>query len=315
MGACLAQPVRSRASGSELTLSRRIGPSLYGGWAVAMFCWGRALAQEDNPLQEVEIQAQRQTALESQALAISETPNAGPHLLHPYAIIGLGPLIAPAYDGSMNTKVSPFVYLDVRGLLNDRVFVSDLEGIGVKLLNDGAVRAGLTVNYARGRTSSDDPHLKGLPDIGGEAQVGGYLVYVFRPFAIEAKVGHRLGSTSGTQASIGASVSAAATQHFHISLSADVNWADARYQQTFFGVTAAEAAQATAKGNPLPAYTPGSGLTSVGMIAAGVYQVGDHWGLVARIGFHDLLGTSVKGSPLTQRTFQPSFAVGAMYKF
>jgi outer membrane scaffolding protein for murein synthesis (MipA/OmpV family) len=51
------------------------------------------------------------------------------------------------------------------------------------------------------------------------------------------------------------------------------------------------------------------------MIAAGVYQVGDHWGLVARIGFHDLLGTSVKDSPLTQRTFQPSFAVGAMYKF
>ena len=99
-----------------------------------MFCCGRALAQEDDPLQEVDVQAQRQTALESQALAISETPNAGPHLLHPYAIIGLGPLIAPAYDGSMKTKVSPFLYLDVRGLFNDRVFVSDLEGIGVKLV-------------------------------------------------------------------------------------------------------------------------------------------------------------------------------------
>jgi MipA family protein len=299
----------------RLTLSVHVGTWLYSGCALAILWCGRASAQEELSPEEVAVAAERQTALESEALTISETPDAGPHLAHSSAIVGFGPMIAPAYDGSKRTKVRPFPYVDVRGLFDDRVFVSIVEGIGLKLLNEGPIRAGVTVNYSGGRTSSDDPRLKGLADIGGAAQVGGYMAYAFRPFAIEAKVEHRLGSASGTQISFGGGVSAAPIPQLHISLSADVTWADTRYQKTFFGVTAAEAAQATAQGNPLTAYTPGSGLTSVGLAAAGVYQVGDHWGLVVRMGLHDLVGKPAKDSPLTQRTFQPNFAVGAIYKF
>jgi outer membrane scaffolding protein for murein synthesis (MipA/OmpV family) len=37
--------------------------------------------------------------------------------------------------------------------------------------------------------------------------------------------------------------------------------------------------------------------------------------MAAHIGLTDLIGTPAKDSPVTQRTFQPSFAIGALYKF
>jgi outer membrane scaffolding protein for murein synthesis (MipA/OmpV family) len=224
-------------------------------------------------------------------------------------------MIAPAYDGSDKTRVVPYPYVDVRGLFDGRVYLSSVSGLGVYALEAGPVRGGFNVRYTGGRTSSDDPHLKGLPDIGGAAEVGAFLDYYHKPFALEARVMRRLGSTAGTEVTLGGSVSAAPMPHLHLSLSAEVSWADASYNRTYFGVTASDAAQATAQGNPLTPYTPGSGLTSVGVIAAGIYQVGKHWGLVGRIGLHDLVGTAPKDSPLTYRSVQPSLAVGPMYEF
>jgi outer membrane scaffolding protein for murein synthesis (MipA/OmpV family) len=281
-----------------------------------MIVCGRASAQEVQATDEISITAERQqTALDAEALSISDTPDAEPHTPGISAIVGLGAMIAPAYEGSKSTKTSPYPYVDVHGFFNDRVYLSSVRGIGVNLLDTGPVRGGLALNYAGSRTSSDDPHLKGLPDISGAAQLGGFLTYSFKPFAVEARVRHRFGSSSGTQVGLGATVAAAPVPRLHLSLGADLTWADARYQKTFFGVTPSEAAQATSQGNPLTAYTPGSGLTTVGVTAAGIYQIGTHWGLVARIELQDLIGKQAKDSPLTQRTFQPGFAFGALYKF
>jgi outer membrane scaffolding protein for murein synthesis (MipA/OmpV family) len=96
---------------------------------------------------------------------------------------------------------------------------------------------------------------------------------------------------------------------------AGLAWGDSSFQRTFFGVTAAQAAQATALGNPLTPYTPKSGLTTAGLTAAGVYQVGRHWGLIGRLELQGLIGSQAKSSPLTQRTFQPEVAFGAAYTF
>jgi outer membrane scaffolding protein for murein synthesis (MipA/OmpV family) len=59
----------------------------------------------------------------------------------------------------------------------------------------------------------------------------------------------------------------------------------------------------------------GSGPTDASLAAAGVYQIGRHWGVIGRIGLNDLVGSSAKNSPLTQRNFAPSFALGAAYMF
>jgi outer membrane scaffolding protein for murein synthesis (MipA/OmpV family) len=281
----------------------------------ALLCNGRALAQAEQPPDEIAISAQRQTALDTEALTISETPDTGPHLDHMTAIVGFGPMYAPVYDGSNKYKVTPFPYVDIRGLLNDRLYISVLEGIGVKIINEGLVRAGVSLNHDGGRTSSDDPKLRGLPDVSGALAAQGYIALALRPFSLEAQVKERLGNGSGLKASFGGTYAFAPLPQLHLSLSADVSWANASYQKVFFGITPADAAAASAQGNPLPAYTPGSGATDASITAAGIYQIGKHWGLVGRLSEHDLVGSASKNSPLTQRSNWTSVAVGAMYMF
>src|SRR5258708_19276222 len=105
----------------------------------------------------------------------------------------------------------------------------------------------------------------------------------------------------------------APTPRWHVSVGAQLNWHDAKFNQKNFGVTPAEAAQANALGNPLIAYQPKSSLGTVGMTATSVYAMTEHWGLVTRLGFRDVIGSAEKNSPLTQRTFRVHFSVAPIY--
>jgi outer membrane scaffolding protein for murein synthesis (MipA/OmpV family) len=272
-------------------------------------------SQDTQTTEEISVVKQREKQLTSEALSISDTPDAEPHVDGISGVAGLAAMVAPAYEGSKKTKVSPFPYVDVHGFFNDRMYLSSVRGIGLNLLDLDHFRGGFALNYAGGRTSKDDPRLNGLPDIGGAAQVGGFLTYSLKPIALEARVRRRLGSTAGTQVELGVSAAAAPLPQLHVSVGANLSWADASFQKTFFGVTAAQAAQATALGNPLTPYTPKAGLSTVGVTGVGVYQLGKHWGLIGRLELQDLIGSQPKHSPLTQRTFQPGFAFGAAYQF
>ncbi len=303
-----------RAAGPQPISGPRIRAQL-GGCLLMLLLFKQACSQTAEPIEDVVVSARTQTTLEAETLSISATPDAEPYPGGVTAIVGLGALLSPVYSGSKTIKASPFPYVDIHGLLNDRLYLSSVRGIGVNLLNTGPFRGGFALNYAGGRTSSDSERLRGLPDLSGGAVLAGFMTYSFRPFALEARVRHQFGSSAGTEASLGASFSAAPLPRFHLSLGADVAWANSQYQRTHFGVTPAEAAQATAEGNPMSPYTPGSGLLDFNVTAVALYQVSKHWGLIGRVGLADLIGTPAKDSPLTQRTFQPSVGFGALYKF
>ena len=100
-----------------------------------------------------------------------------------------------------------------------------------------------------------------------------------------------------------------------MSVGTQLNWHDSKFNQKYFGLTPAEAAQATASGNLLTAYAPKSSLGTIGITSTSVYAMTDHWGLVTRLGFRDLIGSAEKKSPLTERTSGVDFALGAIYKF
>jgi outer membrane scaffolding protein for murein synthesis (MipA/OmpV family) len=282
----------------------------------ALSC-GRALAQEQQgpPIDEVDVSVARQTALENESITLTTTPDVGPHLSHTTTVLAVGALIHPVYPGSKRSAAVPFPYIDIRGLLHDRIFVSDANGIiGVKILNDGLVRAGVGLNIGNGRTSSDDPRLKGLPNVTPGARVQGYIALALKPVSLEAGVETRFGQKPGTLARFGASYNVAPLPQLHLSLSAGITWANAAYQHLFFGITSADAAAAGAQGNPLRAYAPGSGLTSASFVTTVVYQFSKHWGALTFLNLNHVLGPP-RDSPLTQRTTAPIFAIGAAYMF
>jgi hypothetical protein len=89
---------------------------------------------------EISIEAERQTALAKQAVIISETPDAGPQSKRLSVVVGLGASAGPAYGGSAVTRVTAIPYVDVRGLLGGRLYISDVNGLGLNLLDTGSFR-------------------------------------------------------------------------------------------------------------------------------------------------------------------------------
>jgi outer membrane scaffolding protein for murein synthesis (MipA/OmpV family) len=300
------------------SLARRLSAVL----AAILLCESVKAQQTDQvqtdqvQMDEVMVSAQKQTALDSEAISLSATPDAEPHLEKGTSILlGLGVLESPVYDGAKNSKASPFPYVDIHGWFHDRVYVSSVRGLGVNIVDDGPFRAGLALNYRGGRTSSDSDRLKGLPDIKGSPSIRGFVTYSLKPLTFELSVKNEFGSNPSTEVSFGTALGFVPTPRLHLSIGADLSWVDSRFTRKYFGVTPAEAAQATAEGNPLTAYTPGSGLSTVGMTATGVYALTRHWGIISRLGLSELVGSPAKDSPLTQKDLGVSFGIGAAYKF
>jgi hypothetical protein len=147
-----------------------------------------ALAHED------ETKTDGGSTLNTNALGISLTPDAesSSFLGQGTSItLGVGPEVAPAYDGAKKFKVSPFPYLDERGLLDDRVFLSTTRGLGVNVLDLGPLKAGVSVSYNTGRISSDSPRLRGLSNLGGGPVAAGFITYELEPFSFELNVNTR----------------------------------------------------------------------------------------------------------------------------
>jgi outer membrane protein len=294
---------------------RRIA-RIFSALMLAVGLYSRSIAEPPpDSLEEVDVTSRKQSALDAEAISLSDTPDAEPSVGGTSIVVGAAPRVAPVYEGSKTSKVSPFPYIDIHGLFHDRVFISDIRGVGINIVDKSAFRVGVAINDRGGRTSSDSPRLRGLPDIGSAASVAGYMTYSLKPFAFEFKLQREFGSQPGTEAEIGASVATAPTPRWHVSLGTQLNWHDRKFNQKYFGVTAAEATTATALGNSLSAYTPGSGLGTFGITATSIYAMTEHWGIAARLGLRDLIGSPAKDSPLTQRTFGVDFALGAIYKF
>jgi len=230
-------------------------------------------------------------------------------------MLGAGAGVVPAYEGSKQFKAVPLPLIDIRGLADDRLFVSTLRGIGVTVLNWGDLRAGVAVNVHGGRSSHDDDRLRGLPGLSTAIAASGFVTYSLKPFTFELNGQNIFGPAPGTEVTAKASWSFSPFERLKVSIGPEATWADRRYDRSYFGVTDDQAIAATAAGNPLHPYSPGSGLKDVGLSTTAAYQITDHWGVMACAGVTELVGNAARHSPLTERDTQPSAFLGLTYRF
>ncbi|MDR3517342.1 MAG: MipA/OmpV family protein [Azospirillaceae bacterium] len=228
--------------------------------------------------------------------------------------LGVGTSVGPAYAGAKTYRVRPVPLVDAT-FFDDRVFLSTANGLGANIINLGPFQSGLAITYGGGRSRSDSERLRGLSDVAGGAAVVGFLKYRLRPFSFELKATNNFGPNPGAKLSFASHYSFTPLSRLLVSVGPEVTWADHRYNQAYFGVTSAEATQASAQGNPLRAYSPGSGINDVSLSLSGVYAVTDHWQWMTNVRLSELVGNAAKNSPLTQRQFQPGIMTGVAYKF
>lgn len=220
-------------------------------------------------------------------------------------VVGVAAVYAPARQGGDDYRLMPFPVIDLK---YGRFFASGRKGVGVTVLEGPAVSVGAGVTYVPGYRRRDAPVGIGRLSGGAGARI-----------AADVRAGMMVASLSGTKvlsgdvdgALIDASLAVPLRLSEQLSLAPGVSatWADAKYNQAYFGVSPAQAAA-----SGLPAYRPGGGIKDVSASLSAMYRLNERVSLGATASVSKLLGDA-KDSPMVVDATQPSAVISVAYRF
>jgi outer membrane scaffolding protein for murein synthesis (MipA/OmpV family) len=174
--------------------------------------------------------------------------------------IGAAVLLNSEYLGSADEEVRALPYLSFDNVKGFSFFGTTLRYRAIDLgtgqgLGRWSLRAGPSISYQGGRDSDESVNLNGFDDIGGSAPLGGFIRSTIGPVGLGLNVGKDIiGGHSGVtaDASIGTFIPLG---NLAVQPTATLHWADNSHNDSFFSVTADQAAT-----SGLAAYDAGSGI-------------------------------------------------------
>ncbi len=219
--------------------------------------------------------------------------------------LGGGFAYVPRYEGSANDRFRVMPLFDAT---NGHVFISPQRGIGYNFSNDPAREYGVRLTMGHPRWQNADPRLTGMGDIRYSLEGGAFLNLRFAPWYISSAI---TSGIHGTHVELGGGIGLPISATDRLRLGVNLNWANAKYNQTYFGVTPD---QAFASGYVLTPFDASAGIKDYALTANWAHNFGKQWYSSAGVSFKRLVG-SAANSPLTLRRNQPSanFLVG--YRF
>lgn len=229
--------------------------------------------------------------------------------------LGFGVFETPRYPGASASRFQPAPLV---GVSYSRFFFGSVPdanvpfGLGAFLYRDEHIRLGVALSYdlVNPRETSDDSHLRGLPDIDRTAHATLFASYNLDWFSAVAAVSQDVaGKHEGTTASLDLLGKYRPTSKLTLTAGPGVTWGSAQYNQTFFGINAEDSAH-----SGLAQYTPGSGLAAVRITAGASYALSRHWNLGARVTASRLPG-AVSDSPIVEKKTQTTYGAFANYVF
>lgn len=226
--------------------------------------------------------------------------------------VGAGMAFQPRYAGSNRYRLLGGPNVDVR--YRDLFFLSTGEGLGANVLRGPNWRVSLSVGYDLGRRSSDDlGHLNGFDNINPAPVMklsADYVISKDFPLVLRADVRRSLGGSNGWVGDLSAYMPLpGSNEHFFWFAGPTVSFADARYLNSWFGVSDGAAAR-----SGLPRYSSGAGLKSVGAGVTMVWFVNKHWFLTMDGAIEQLVGRAAH-SPVTQQTTNGVLDLSVNYQF
>jgi MipA family protein len=228
--------------------------------------------------------------------------------------LGLVVLDRPTYQGSDRSVASvgpsgSIVWRDTVAL--------NSEGLKFSWHVDG-LRIGVGVTYDAGRTDSNnhgffstgDDRLAGLREIHGAVGFDGFAAYRIGPVSFDAS-GTKFdgGDNKGALVNFGLSEPFNPIPQLTITPRVGAVWANTRYMETFFGVTAAEAADSTFR-----QFTAEQGVLNITAGIGALYRLNEHWRIGG--GFNVLrFEDDAAKSPLTLDRINRQVVAGFGYHF
>lgn len=226
--------------------------------------------------------------------------------------VGIGGEYAPVSPGVDKTEVDALPYVDIE--YKDRYFLNFERGLGTYLLRseDGPEYAlGIAVGYAEGRDESDArAELDGLGDIDGAAEVVLFAESEIGFIEVELELAKALGGHDGLTAELSAGVDAPVTDRLFVGVAPFITYADEKYTQSFYGVSASQAANSATYSR----YDAGGGFENYGVELEENYQITQNWSATTSVSYTRLLGDA-KDSPIVDNKGFFSAGVGLAFRF
>ena len=222
--------------------------------------------------------------------------------------LGAAVVSTNAYEGasSYRLRAAPFFLINYR----DELSIGPL-GLTWKAIDWNGLRAGPVIGALGGRRQDLYFHLNGLGDVPASLAAGVFANYRLDHF--ELGMTFRQAVTHTSNGWLGLLhldyQTALMTPRLRLTVGPEVQFASHKYEQTFFGLTAAQSSD-----SGLPVFSPPGGVNDFGIHAALTYTYTKHF--VMRL-FADerWLGSDITGSPIVTRTTETLVGVGFAYHF
>jgi outer membrane protein len=213
--------------------------------------------------------------------------------------IALRGWIAPTYDGSKHVGPAPGGSLAVTKPSDFDFFAAPDDAASFSVLNTRHFSLGVAASVREYRGNKNE--LEGMRSIGWSIQGGGYLNYWPTPWLrMHAEALKGLTSQSGLQ--VNTSVDAVAQPgRWRLAAGPRFGWGDDKFNNTYFGVTPAEAIASPRIANP---YVARAGAHFAGLEASAEYKWRRQWRLTFDARYHRLLGDDAN-SPLVRQLGAP----------
>lgn len=225
--------------------------------------------------------------------------------------VGGGAVVRPEYEGSKDYDVdfAPVLSVSYRDLVQLRgtALSADLLGLlGARPVP--GLQAGPIVRYRFGRDQDDNAALRGLGDVDGSVEVGGFLRWTDGRWSIGATLVQDVaGGHEGMLAELEAGWRTRLTERWTLAVQGQLTWADGNYNQAFFGISRA---QSLRSGRSV--YDADAGIKDVGVSVGLDYALTRHWALSGRVGYTRLLGDAAD-SPLVDGSGSPDQFLGGLF--
>lgn len=231
--------------------------------------------------------------------------------------IGLGAAYAPRYSGSDESIPLPLLAAEYHH--SSGLFASTLKGIGYGGTY-GPIAYSASVGYRGprydhrkkdGGISLGSDYLRGMGEVRGGAVGNLTVAYSALPWLdLQLRTEQALTQrTNGSRYGIGATAKMLNDASDTISITLGVMTADAKYMQTYYGVTPTQASRTA-----FAVYTPKAGLQEAEMGINWQHRFSKSWSVTGAAGAQQLLSDAAN-SPLVRRKTMPVAALYVSYSF
>lgn len=228
--------------------------------------------------------------------------------------VGAAAQLAPRYAGADRTRLQPAPVLVVqRGVF----FLDTTRGAGLQFQTDWGLYGSQSMFYDFGRLQRDsdwrpgDRRLAGMGDVRGSLTTRSLLVQDLAhglSASVEAEFALRDGARRNRYRT-GVEYDVLKAGREHVTLDVDALWGDRRYNQAYFGVTAAQAASSR-----FAAFQAGGGLYAGSVAATWEHRFDPHWtGSLELRGTHYL--DNAAHSPVVERRNPVSTILAVTYAY